>query len=152
MLSRAAKKKGTNDCNIGGLVFELSEQKLDENKTANWIEIVINNLHMQDLISDEVLNGINDKIEQIKSRTQRQHNVFKELQTEVKTINFDMLFKDPVLLKNIRKIMTDRMKKKGDQKAVSDMRPSNLGDNDKSMLKMDKTIATGMDSGKSSSS
>ena len=63
LLSRAAKKKGTNDANIGGLVFELSDQKLDENKTAAWIEIVINNLHMQDLISDEVLNEINDKIE-----------------------------------------------------------------------------------------
>ena len=133
-------------------MFELSDQKLDENKTATWIEIAINNLHMQDLISDEVLNEINDKIEQIKSRTQRQHNVFKELQTEVKTINFDTLFKDPVLLKNIRKIMTDRMKKDVHLKAVSDMRPSALGDNDKSMLKVDRTIITGIDSAKSSSS
>ena len=63
---------------------------------------------MQDLISDNILNEINDKIELIKSRTQKQHNVFKELQQEVKTINFDTLFKDPVLLKNIRKIMTNK--------------------------------------------
>ena len=63
---------------------------------------------MHDLISDKVLSEVNDKIERIKQRTQRQASVFKSLQEEVQQINFDHIFKDARLLKHIRKIMTGK--------------------------------------------
>jgi len=133
-------------------MFELSDTKPNENKTAASFEVVINNIHMQDLISDDVLNDMNDKIELIKSRTKMQHNLFKELQQEVKTINFDTLFKDPALLKNIRKIMKGTMKTDVNIKAAGDANPSKTDNDDKSQLKVDRTIITGIESQKSSSS
>ena len=63
LLSRVAKKQGNSDYNIGGLVFELAEQKYDKDSPASWIEVVINHLNMNDLISDTVLNDVNFKIE-----------------------------------------------------------------------------------------
>ena len=74
--------------------------------SASWIEVVINQLDMKDLISDKTLIDANDKIDLIKQRTMDQTDVFKVLQKEVSKINFDHIFKDPRMLKNIRKTMT----------------------------------------------
>ena len=65
LLSRAAKKRGKKDYNLGALVYELSENP-DEKESTDWIEIVISQLNMNDVISDDKLNELNSKIEQIK--------------------------------------------------------------------------------------
>ena len=69
LLTRAAKKQGKKDYNIGALVYELSENNNYEKQSTDWIEIVISQLNMKDLISDDVLTELNEKIEEIKQRT-----------------------------------------------------------------------------------
>ena len=56
-LARAARKQGNPDFNIGGLVFEVSEQKdIDAQAIPGaWIEIVISQLDMTELISKDLL-------------------------------------------------------------------------------------------------
>ena len=41
LLTRAAKKQGKKDYNIGALVYELSENNNYEKQSTDWIEIVI---------------------------------------------------------------------------------------------------------------
>ena len=59
LLSRAAKKIGNENFNIGGLVFEITKEKQSNMEKAEiptaWIEIVISELNMNEIISDEVL-------------------------------------------------------------------------------------------------
>ena len=59
LLSRAARKQGNENFNIGGLVFEITKEKPNnaenEELPTAWIEIVISQLNMKELISDEVL-------------------------------------------------------------------------------------------------
>lgn len=59
-LARAARKQGNSDFNIGGLVFEVSEQKdIDAQAIPGaWIEIVISQLNMTELISKDLLHRL----------------------------------------------------------------------------------------------
>ena len=63
LLSRAAKKRGNENFNIGGLVFEITKEKTSTAEKAEvptaWIEIVIGQLNMNEIISDEVLQVVN---------------------------------------------------------------------------------------------
>ena len=95
--------------NIGGLVFEVTSQKeiADKNELPTaWIEIVISQLNMKELITDEVLAQVNEQISIIKDRSKKQAIVFEILKQEVLAINFPELFKDANMLKKIYKIMT----------------------------------------------
>lgn len=107
-LSRASVKQGNMNFNIGGLVFEITENKEDDSEKAPtaWIEVVINQLNMKDLISDEVLQTINEQLSTIKEHTKKQAVVFEMLKKEVQTIDFEELFKDASMLKRIYKIIT----------------------------------------------
>ena len=71
-----------------------------------WIEIVISQLNMKELISDEVLQVVNSQIQFIKERTKIQSVVFDALKSEVQAIDFPELFKDANMLKRIYSIMT----------------------------------------------
>ena len=134
LLTRAAKKQGKKDYNIGALVYELSENNNYEKQTTDWIEIVISQLNMKDLISDDVLTELNEKIEEIKQRTRDQSSVFNLLQEEVQQIDFDMVFKDTRLLKKVRNIMTGKSKmlKEKEKKQSPSKQTSQRGDPDKS--------------------
>ena len=89
---------------------------------------------MKDLISDDVLNELNEKIEEIKQRTRDQSSVFNLLQEEVQQIDFDMVFKDTRLLKKVRDIMTGKSKmvKEKKKEQSTSKRGSQRGDPDKS--------------------
>ena len=91
LLSRAAKKQGIDNFNIGGLVFEVTTQKDNQDKNelpTAWIEIVISQLNMKELISDTVLKQVNEQISVIKDKTKKQAIVFEILKQEVMSINF----------------------------------------------------------------
>ena len=110
LLSRAARKQGNENFNIGGLVFEITKEKpnnsTNEELPTAWIEIVISQLNMKELISDEVLQVVNSQIQFIKERTKIQSVVFDALKSEVQAIDFPELFKDANMLKRIYSIMT----------------------------------------------
>lgn len=63
LLSRAAKKKGNMDFNIGGLIYEVTEKE-DKYETDQipqaWLEIVISQINMKEIITDEVLERVNE--------------------------------------------------------------------------------------------
>lgn len=114
LLSRAAKKRGNENFNIGGLVFEITKEKTSTAEKAEvptaWIEIVIGQLNMNEIISDEVLQVVNQQIQFIKERTKTQALVFDILKQEVQQIDFPELFKDATMLKKIYQIMTSEEK------------------------------------------
>ena len=87
LLSRAARKQGNDNFNIGGLVFEITREKPtsadDEEEPRAWIEIVISQLNMKELVSDELLEAINKKIQFVKERTRLQSQIYDCLKTEV---------------------------------------------------------------------
>ena len=89
---------------------------------------------MKDLISDDVLTELNEKIEEIKQRTRDQSSVFNLLQEEVQQIDFNMVFKDTRLLKKVRNIMTGKSKmvKEKEKKQSPSKQTSQRGDPDKS--------------------
>ena len=45
------QKKGREDFNLGSLIFELSESKTKVEKAETWIEIVLGQIDMNNLIS-----------------------------------------------------------------------------------------------------
>ena len=85
MLSRAARRQGNFDFNIGGLVFEITEKKdlEKDNIPTAWIEVVISQIDMKEIISDEVLEIVNKQVQVIREKTQRQAKVFELLKQEV---------------------------------------------------------------------
>ena len=59
VLARAARKQGKFDFSIGGLVLEISQPVVEENsKNKNpqaWIEIVIAQIKMEEIIDDDTI-------------------------------------------------------------------------------------------------
>ena len=79
----------------------------DDKKTPTaWIEVVINQLDMKEMITDDVLEEMSTKIKQVKQLAAHQTLVYQTLKEEVQSIDFKELFKDGKLLKKVHKILT----------------------------------------------
>ena len=111
ILARAARKHGKFDFSIGGLVLEVSQPVTTNAKKSNepqaWIEIVISQLNMEELIEDEVLEKLKSRLHQIEMKAKTHASVFNTLKQEIQSLDFGEIFKDAEKLKQIHKIMTD---------------------------------------------
>ncbi len=76
ILARAARKQGKFDFSIGGLVLEISQPVVEENsKNKNplaWIEIVIAQIKMEEIIDDDTIKRLKDRLLEIESKA-KQH-------------------------------------------------------------------------------
>ncbi len=76
VLARAARKQGKFDFSIGGLVLEISQPVVEENsKNKNplaWIEIVIAQIKMEEIIDDDTIKRLKDRLLEIESKA-KQH-------------------------------------------------------------------------------
>lgn len=110
-MARAARKHGKFDFSIGGLVLEVSQPVTTNAKKSNepqaWIEIVISQLNMEELIEDEVLEKLKSRLHQIEMKAKTHASVFNTLKQEIQSLDFGEIFKDAEKLKQIHKIMTD---------------------------------------------
>ena len=111
-LARAARNQGKPNFAIGSLVFEVShlskKQKLSEenhNQPETWLNTVINLLPMQSLISDDFLEDLGKKLEQIKETTVKNCKIYDILKQEFQQTNLDEILKDKEMLVKIYKIL-----------------------------------------------